>query len=126
MRTAVAPWSVVTVPFPYVERNARKARPALMISAESFQKATGLCWLLMITSAAHESWPGDVPIDDLTRAGLLRPSVVRTAKIAIGEVHRLLAIGKVGQVVQSEVRSSVLSSLADTNRQASVRDYHGS
>ena len=113
MTTVVAPWSVVTVPFPYVERNARKARPALTISAESFQRATGLCWLLMITSAAHEFWPGDISIDDLGRAGLSKPSVVRTAKIAIGEVHRLLAIGEVGQVVRSEVHASVLSSLAD-------------
>jgi mRNA interferase MazF len=109
---AVPPWAVVTVPFRYVERNSRKLRPALNISTEAFQRATGLCWVLMITSAEHAPWPGDVAVDALEFTGLARPSVVRTAKIALAEVDRLSPVGLVTPEVRGRVRAQVLAGLA--------------
>lgn len=105
-------WAVVTVPFPYVERNAQKARPALVISTEEFQTASGLCWLLMVTTASNPGWPGDVPIDDTTEAGLTRPSVIRTAKVAVAEVHRLVPIGMLASRQRRRVIAAVAASLA--------------
>ena len=46
----------------------------------------------MITSAENRSWPDDVPVADLAKAGLPAPSVIRTAKIATieaGDAERL-------------------------------------
>ena len=74
-------WTVVSVPFPYVERPIRQRRPALVVLA-GVGAAQYLLWLLMITAAANRGWPEDVIIDDHAAAGLPIPSIVRTAKIA--------------------------------------------
>lgn len=83
------PFDIVVVPFPYVDRLAEKRRPALVVSNRKLAQH-GLVWVAMITSAVNERWPSDVPIDDLERAGLPVPSVVRPAKIACIESARIL------------------------------------
>jgi mRNA interferase MazF len=74
-------WTVVAVPFPYVERPIRQRRPALVVLT-GIGAAHDLLWVLMITAAANRGWPDDVAIDDHAAAGLPIPSIVRTAKIA--------------------------------------------
>lgn len=74
-------WTIVSVPFPYVERPIRQRRPALVVVA-GMGAARDLLWVLMITAAANRGWPEDVAIDDHAAAGLPIPSIVRTAKIA--------------------------------------------
>lgn len=71
------PGDVVIVPFPFTDRDASKRRPALVCSAAAFNRQAGHLVLAMITTATHSPWPGDVPIRDLTDAGLPAPSVVR-------------------------------------------------
>ena len=82
-------FDIVVVPFPYSDRLAEKRPPALVISNKRL-KAIGVIWVAMITSAENESWPGDVGIDDASRAGLPAPSVVRPAKIACIDPSRVL------------------------------------
>jgi mRNA interferase MazF len=74
-------WTIVAVPFPYVERPIRQRRPALVVLG-ALGAAQDLLWMLMITAAANRGWSDDVPIDDHAAAGLPIPSIVRTAKIA--------------------------------------------
>jgi mRNA interferase MazF len=81
-------FDIVVVPFPYADRLAEKRRPALIISNRKLAPF-GVIWLAMITSADNAAWSCDVPIDDLRRAGLPAPSVVRTAKIACIEPARI-------------------------------------
>lgn len=71
-----SPFDVVSVPFPYVEREARKRRPAVVVSRPELAGRHGLTWVLMITSADNPAWPGEVDIEDLIAAGLPKPSVV--------------------------------------------------
>ena len=82
------PFDIVVVPFPYADRLAEKRRPALLISNRKLAPF-GLVWVAMITSAGNAPWSCDVAIDDLARAGLPAPSVVRTAKIACIEPGRI-------------------------------------
>jgi mRNA interferase MazF len=74
-------WTIVAVPFPYVERPIRQRRPAPVVLT-GIGAAQDLLWVLMITAAANRGWPEDVPIDDHAAAGLPIPSIVRTAKVA--------------------------------------------
>ena len=71
-------WSVVVVPFPFVDAWDWLFRPALVISnPRSLGNSVGLSVLAMITSATHSPWPLDVPITDLPAAGLPAPAIVR-------------------------------------------------
>ncbi|MGQ0538948.1 MAG: type II toxin-antitoxin system PemK/MazF family toxin [Gemmatimonadaceae bacterium] len=84
-----APYDVVIIPFPYVDRLAEKRRPALVVSGAALA-TYGVLWVVMITSAANVPWACDVPVADLERAGLPAPSVVRPAKIACIEPGRVV------------------------------------
>ena len=68
-------WDIVTVPFPFTDRATQKRRPALLLSKRNFNRR-GHSVMAMITTA-RPSWPGDVPLSDLARAGLSVPCIVR-------------------------------------------------
>jgi len=68
-------FDVVVVPFPFVDSDLTKRRPALVLSSREFNRM-GRSILAMITSAEHAGWPSDVAID-WKRSGLPRPSIVR-------------------------------------------------
>lgn len=96
--------AVVTVPFPYVEQDAAKRRPALLVSSPEFHDRHGLGWVLMITSAGNEPWADDISIADLPGAGLRAPSVIRPSKIATVELKRLKHIGMIDGATTAVVR----------------------
>lgn len=83
------PGDVVVVPFPYSDRFAEKRRPALVISDECLLSA-GFLWIVMITTAQNSGMVHDMAIEDLSAAGLSRPSIVRPTKIANVEPSRIL------------------------------------
>jgi mRNA interferase MazF len=102
-------WDVVRVPFPYTDRPVRQRRPALVISAGDLQAQHGLLWLVMITSAEHRGWVGDVTISDLAAAGLPAASIVRPAKIATIEARDAERLG----LLPTSDRAPVAAYLAD-------------
>ena len=55
--TIYKPWTVVDVPFPFIDREFSKKRKALVISSESYQKKNAACILVMITSAENGGVP---------------------------------------------------------------------
>ncbi|WP_442754396.1 type II toxin-antitoxin system PemK/MazF family toxin [Methylocystis sp. JAN1] len=87
--TDYAPGDVVVVPFPYSDQFAEKRRPALVVSNANVQ-SQGYVWVVMITSARHSRLANDLEIDDLARAGLPSPSIVRPVKVANIEPARIL------------------------------------
>ena len=80
-------WDVVSVPFPFVEGHASKRRPALVVSTDAFHRAHRACFGAMITTARHmrDLRQDDIAIEDLARAGLPRPCVIRLARLATFE-----------------------------------------
>jgi mRNA interferase MazF len=98
------PWQIVSVPFPYVERPIAQRRPTLVV-ATGLGDSHDLLWALMITSAAHRRWAGDIEIDDHISAGLPVPSVVRTAKIATIAADVASSLGTLPKVHVAEVRT---------------------
>ena len=106
------PFDVVAVPFPYVEREARERRPTVVVSDPELTARHGLVWVVMITSAANPSWPEDVAIEDLTMAGLPKPSVVRAAKIATVEAARCERLGHLAPDAARAVAEALRRTLA--------------
>ena len=104
MRTS-SPGDVVVVPFPFTDREASKHRPALVCSSEEFNRKTRHVVLAMITTAAHSTWPRDVPIGDLEAAGLPAPSVVRWKLFTLDASFVLRRIGALGKRDRAECRA---------------------
>ncbi len=94
-------WDVVKVPF------LQQYRPALVVAQHRAPGSPALLWVLMITSASHRRWHGDVEISDLFTAGLPVPSIVRTAKIAIIEGHDAGTIGSLPKADRPAVRGQI-------------------
>ncbi len=105
------PGDVIKVPFPYTDRATRQRRPALVISASVLERAHGLLWVLMITSAENRAWHGDIEVADLAKAGLPAPSVIRTAKIATIDAGDAEKLGQVPARVRNEVLKRVAATL---------------
>ncbi len=86
-------WDIIKVPFPYTNRPVQQHRPALVIGQHRAPGSPALVWLLMITSASHRRWTGDIGVSDGMAAGLPAPSMVRSAKIATVEALDAERIG---------------------------------
>ncbi|MFN3287587.1 MAG: type II toxin-antitoxin system PemK/MazF family toxin, partial [Sphingomonadaceae bacterium] len=70
-----------------------------------------LAWVLMITSALREDWPGDVRIPDHRAVGLPAPSKVRSAKIATVELDRTEPAGHAPADVMAAVGRHLAATL---------------
>ena len=107
---ALSPFDVVQVAFPHVEAAQQKVRPAVVVTTPAFHEC-GVTWCLMITSARHRPWPGDVAIRDLAAAGLVKPCVVRTAKIATVPIAAAGPLGFLDDKTRRDVGALVAKSL---------------
>jgi mRNA interferase MazF len=110
---ALGVWDVVRVPFPFTDRPARQHRPALVVSTIS---TPGLAWVLMITSAENRGWPGDVPVSDLSEAGLPAQSVIRTEKVATVDMQGIDRIGRLPMADRMVVTAQLQRHLAGAGR----------
>lgn len=98
---------VVAVPFRYVERPVVKRRPAVVVSTSALHETTDLVWVLMITSAENDGWAGDIPVQDLERAGLRTASVIRPSKIATIGAGDLKPIGHLDAATSNAVHEAL-------------------
>jgi len=104
--TIYEPGTVVDVPFPFIEKERSKTRPALVLSAPTFQNACSACVLAMITSAERSAWPNDVTLADWHGAGLRKPSLVRWRIFTLDDAFIHGARGALSPVDWSRVRSA--------------------
>ena len=102
------PWDVVVVPFPYSDHPDEKVRPAVVLSSPRHIKATGVCYVAMITSAQNPSWEGDVLVTNLRATGLPVPSVVRPAKVMSLNTSRI--VRRIGSLPKAD-RENVISTM---------------
>lgn len=92
-------FDVVVVPFPFTDIQARKRRPALVLSNPVFNDAHTVVALAMITSARQSRWPSDTPIRGGPDAGLRAESVVR---LKLFTLDRGLVLRKIGALNQED------------------------
>ncbi|NIE81427.1 type II toxin-antitoxin system PemK/MazF family toxin [Asaia sp. As-1742] len=106
-------WDVVAVPFPYTNRSVQQRRPALVVGRHSHEGGPPLLWVLMITSASHRTWHGDVVISDPDGVCLPAPSMVRTAKIATIEARDAEKLSSLPPENRSDVAGYLRATFAD-------------
>jgi mRNA interferase MazF len=99
----------ILVPFPFVETDRAKQRPAVVISSSSFNGANGQLILAMITSARLTNWDYDIPLQDLDAAGLRHASVIRWKVFTLPEELILRPLGRLGPADMGEVRARLAS-----------------
>ena len=109
-------WDLVKVPFPYTNRPVQQRRPALVVAVPDAPGAPDLLWVLMVTSAAHRGWPGDVAVSDLRAEGLPAAAVVRSAKIATIEAGDAEPIGQLPPGDRALVIQAMRGNLAQALR----------
>ncbi len=83
-----------------------------MVAVPDAPGAPDLLWVLMVSSAGHRSWCGDVVVSDLVRAGLPAPSLVRSAKIATIETRDAERIGRLAETDRPQVAAALRGGLA--------------
>lgn len=105
------PGDVVVVPFPFVERDGSRRRPALVLSAEAFNRA-GHTLLAVITTSSHTPWPGDVTIAEREAAGLKTDCLVRLKLFALDNRLILRNVGRLAVGDQRAVSASLAEHLA--------------
>ena len=111
-KSAVAPWDIVRVDFPFADQAATRRRPALVIAAPAATDAIHVLWVLMITSAAHEGWPLDVPISDLGLGGLSHACVVRVSKVTTLDSRLAARIGELSTPDRGKVAAGLRTVLS--------------
>jgi mRNA interferase MazF len=86
-------FAVVVVPFPFTDRLAAKRRPAVVLSRPG-ALSPGRAILAMVTSSFSETWPLDVPLLDLSAAGLAVPCLVRLKLFTLDEDQIVRSLGQ--------------------------------
>jgi mRNA interferase MazF len=110
---AFAAWDIVRVEFPYADQTVSRKRPALVVASHEVDQRFSVLWVLMITSARHRMWPRDVAIADLAAAGVSRPCLVRTAKMATVDSRFATTLGRLPGQDRALVAQHLRSLLQD-------------
>jgi mRNA interferase MazF len=93
---------VVLIPFPFTDLTGSKQRPAVVLSSDTFNASHADVVLAAITSRIPTTLSsGEIAISsaDLGPCGLLKPSVVKTAKLMT--IHQALIRKSIGKMPQS-------------------------
>ena len=116
MRTIVIykQFDIVAVPFPFADTATSKKRPAIILSSDEFNQKTKHSVMAMITSARNNAWFADIPITNLSSAGLPKPSVIRMKLFTLD--HRLIlnslgTLSKKDQNTLYKTTKSILNNL---------------
>jgi mRNA interferase MazF len=91
--TGAAQFDVAIIHFPYVEREGRKKRPAVVVSSQAANAATGVAIVAMVTRESAPPWHGDIVVKHHDSAGLHKPCKIRM-KLHTVEVAQLDPVGR--------------------------------
>lgn len=105
-------FDIVIVPFPFVDSNVTKVRPALILSSHKSNEQ-GSIILAMITSAQHNKKWNDVLISDLSVAGLSVASIIRMKVFTLDASSVYKKIGVLDMQSQVEFKKTFKHSFND-------------
>lgn len=86
---------IVLVPFPFTDQTTSKKRPAVVVSAETYNQAHPDLIVMAITSQVQSATtPDSMTVTDWQTAGLLKPSLVKPILTTIEKNLVLKRLGK--------------------------------
>ena len=105
-------FDVIAVPFPFIDRDATKRRPALVISNARFNQQHNQLVLAMITTSTDNAWPSDVSIAYWQEAGL---KVACHFRLKLFTLDQNLVLKTIGHLSSQDVKSvqAVLTEYVD-------------
>ena len=113
-------FAIVSVPFPFTDRQAKKRRPALVISVAKYQQSAGHILLAMITSAEHSSWPfpegAFYAFPSIEGTGLSKPCLIRLKLFSLDQRLILNQLGQLSALDQQGVCDQLKALLAEPQR----------
>jgi len=99
---------VLLVPFPFTDLTQTKQRPAVVVSANWFNACRDDAVCVAITSQVPSHLEPDqfeIPAQDLTGAGLLKPSIAKVGKIFA--IHETIVVKKIGQLTPDTTKKLI-------------------
>lgn len=94
---------VVLVPFPFSDQTATKKRPAVVISSDKYNQISSDIIIMAITSKIEQIPDiGEYKIEAWQTAGLMKPSIVKSA---ISTIELRLILKKMGSLSQKDLVS---------------------
>lgn len=106
---------VVMVPFPYVDVDHAKIRPALIISPHRFNLENHQYWFLMITTAKKSGWSDDYDLLYWQEAGLKLPCRVRMKAATMSAELVYKPIGKLHPDDWQQIKMNLTNFFAELN-----------
>jgi mRNA interferase MazF len=111
--TACSFGDIVLVPFPFTDQSGIKKRPGVVVSSSAYHRFRDDVILMAVTSQVRDPRFGELLIDDWSRAGLLKPSVVKPVLFTLAGTLILRKLGRFGANDQ-EALKRCLASLVET------------
>jgi mRNA interferase MazF len=97
-------FDVVLLPFPFTDSSTTKQRPCLVLAAFHRSGFADLALVAMITSQMNGyTLPGDTQLTKWKEASLLKPSLVRLAKIVT--IERSLVRKRLGRLATADQKA---------------------
>jgi len=111
--TAYSFGDVVLVPFPFTDQSAAKRRPAIVISASSYNRERPDVIIMAVTSQMRAAGAvTDIQIKEWKEAGLLKPSVVKPIITTIEQSLVLRRLGRLQARDQDLLQQTLTTILA--------------
>ena len=95
---------IVLVPFPFTDQSTTKQRPAVVVSASTYNAERPDLIVMAVTSQVRAENRFDIPLQHWQSARLIKPSVV---KPVIATIERRLVIKKLGRLVETDRQTLV-------------------
>lgn len=101
---------VVLVPFPFTDQTGTKKRPAVIVSSVAYNISRIDVILMAITSQRKGLLSfGEIEIIEWSKAGLLKPSVVKPIVTTVEKKLLLHQLGKLEPIDLTELRSALIT-----------------
>ena len=113
-------YDIVVVKFPFASSLKYKARPAVILSSETYnQNKRDTLIILAISSSIENKLDLEFSIQDWKKAGLLKPSILKSA---IATIEKDFVVAKLGKLEPRDIQN--LNIMIDTICWANINTFY--